>query len=74
MLLPLILALAGPEEPPDVYYGRSGKLDVRPPRIEADITIDGTLDEAEWGRAALLTGFSQYSRPTGWPPPTAPKC
>src|SRR4051794_41572092 len=65
MLLQLILALAGPGDPPDVYYGRSGHLDVRPPRIEADITIDGALDEAEWGRAALLTGFSQYSPTDG---------
>ena len=67
MLLPLILALAGPEEPPEVYYGRSGNLDVRPPRIEADITIDGALDEVAWGRAALLTGFSQFSPTDGVP-------
>ena len=67
MLLPLILALAGPEEPPAVYYGRSGNLDVRPPRIEADITIDGALDEVAWGRAALLTGFSQFSPTDGVP-------
>ena len=67
MLLPLLLALAGPEEPPEVYYGRSGNLDVRPPRIEADITIDGALDEVAWGRAALLTGFSQFSPTDGVP-------
>jgi uncharacterized protein DUF5916 len=67
MLLPLILALAGPDEPPEVYYGRSGNLDVRPPRIEADITIDGALDEVAWGRAALLTGFSQFSPTDGVP-------
>src|SRR3954464_1019383 len=67
MLLLLILALAGPEDPPDVYYGRSGHLDVRPPRIEADITIDGALDEPEWSRAALLTGFSQFSPTDGVP-------
>ena len=67
MLLPLILALAGPEDPPAVYYGRSGNLDVRPPRIEADITIDGALDEVAWGRAALLTGFSQFSPTDGVP-------
>src|SRR6188472_3384926 len=67
MLLPLILALAGPENPPEVYYGRSGNLDVRPPRIEADVTVDGVLDEAAWARAALLTGFSQYSPTDGVP-------
>ena len=67
MLLPLILALAGPEEPPEVYYGRTGNLDVRPPRIEAEVTIDGALDEVAWGRAALLTGFSQFSPTDGVP-------
>ncbi|HKU59692.1 MAG TPA: DUF5916 domain-containing protein [Gemmatimonadales bacterium] len=65
MLLPLLFALAGPEEPPEVYHGRSGNLDVRPPRIEADVTIDGVLNEPEWARAAVLTGFSQYSPSDG---------
>ena len=67
MLLPLLFALAGPDKPQEVYYGRSGRLDVRPPRIEADVTIDGALDEPQWARAALLTGFSQYSPTDGVP-------
>ncbi len=67
MLFPLLFALAGPEDPAGVYYGRSGNLDVRPPRIEADVTVDGVLDEAAWARAALLTGFSQYSPTDGVP-------
>ena len=44
----------------DVYHGRSGQLEVRVPTTDADIEIDGILDEAAWSGAALLTGFSQY--------------
>ena len=33
---------------------------VTPPRIEAEITIDGVLDEPAWAQAARLGGFSQY--------------
>ncbi|MBM4194774.1 MAG: carbohydrate binding family 9 domain-containing protein [Gemmatimonadetes bacterium] len=39
--------------------------EVRPPRIEAEVTIDGALDEATWGRAAVLSGFSQFSPQDG---------
>jgi hypothetical protein len=68
MLLPLLVALSGgPEDPSLVYHGRDGHLDVRPPRIEADATIDGLLDEPVWARAALLTGFSQFSPADGVP-------
>lgn len=68
MLLPLLIALSGgPEDPGLVYYGRAGKLEVRPPRIEAEALIDGLLDEPEWARAALLTGFSQFSPTDGVP-------
>jgi hypothetical protein len=68
MLLPLLVALAaGPEDPALVYHGRTGHLDVRPPRIEGSVTIDGVLDEPEWARAALLTGFSQFSPGDGVP-------
>lgn len=50
---------------PVVYHGRHQQLDVRVPRIEAGITVDGKLDEPEWARAALLTGFSQYAPTDG---------
>jgi Domain of unknown function (DUF5916)/Carbohydrate family 9 binding domain-like len=30
------------------------------PRVEAEVTIDGNLDEAPWEQAARLTGFYQY--------------
>src|SRR5215204_2194129 len=43
------------------YDGRSGSLDVEPPRIDQSIDIDGILDEAVWARAAVLSGFSRYA-------------
>jgi hypothetical protein len=43
-----------------VYHGRLNQLAVQPPRLDAEIGIDGDLSEAVWSQAALLTGFSQY--------------
>src|SRR5881392_4484916 len=43
-----------------VYDGHIRQLDVRVPRIEAAVHLDGVLDEDVWRQAALLTGFSQY--------------
>ena len=37
------------------------------PRIDTVITIDGSLDEPVWRRAARLTGFSQYQPVDGLP-------
>ncbi|HUQ46324.1 MAG TPA: DUF5916 domain-containing protein [Gemmatimonadaceae bacterium] len=52
----------------EVYNGRANQLRVRPPRLEeAGTTMDGRLDEAQWTRAALLTGFSQFSPSDGAP-------
>lgn len=70
MIPTLLLALAiagGPSlvETPSVYHGRKGQVAVAPPRIEASVTVDGVLDEPAWGRAALLTGFSQFSPQDG---------
>ncbi len=62
-MLSLLFALlhgAG-AEPPITYNGRARQLDVAPPRIEAAVVIDGSLDEPVWKQAALLTGFSQYA-------------
>jgi hypothetical protein len=68
MLLALLLLLhPGPADPPITYDGRAGKLSVRIPRIEQEPVIDGKLDEAEWGQAAVLTGFSQFSPSDGVP-------
>src|SRR4029078_10919517 len=41
--------------------GRGGQPPCAIPKIEADIVVDGNLDEAVWRRAAVLTGFSLYS-------------
>jgi hypothetical protein len=66
MLLPLLL-LVGETDPAATYNGREGRLDVHPPRLEAEITVDGVLDEAAWSQAALLTGFSQFAPVDGVP-------
>ena len=74
MLLALILAQALAAVVPDrpggdggVYNGRLEQLQVRPPRLEAELRVDGALDEPEWARAAILTGFSQFSPVDGRP-------
>lgn len=41
------------------YSGRAGRLEVRPPRQDAAIVIDGLLDEPVWRSAAVLAGFTQ---------------
>lgn len=50
-----------------VYSGRERQVDVAIPRAEAGIAIDGNLNEAAWGNAALLTGFSQFAPSDGRP-------
>jgi hypothetical protein len=51
-----------------VFSGRDGQLDVTVPRIQdADIDIDGRLDEATWTQAAILTDFTQYDPVEGIP-------
>ncbi|MGQ0649583.1 MAG: DUF5916 domain-containing protein [Gemmatimonadaceae bacterium] len=56
----LLLATA-----PTIHHGRQKQLDVRPPRIQAEVAIDGRLDEAPWQEAAVLTGFSRYAPSDG---------
>jgi hypothetical protein len=68
MMLPLLLALQ--LSAPDsslVFNGRQNALAVHLPRFEADVTIDGVLDELAWARASVLTGFSQFSPNDGIP-------
>jgi hypothetical protein len=69
MLRPIILSLAlgAGTDPIAVYHGRNGNLDVLPLRDEAAVVVDGKLDEAVWARAAVLTGFSQFSPVDGVP-------
>jgi hypothetical protein len=64
LILPLLsLALAVQQAGPSrVYSGRDGDLSVDAPRVESPrISVDGRLDESEWGSAAVLTGFTQYT-------------
>ncbi len=49
------------------YDGRSGSLDVEPPRIDQSIEIDGQLDEPVWSQSAILSGFSRYAPVDGAP-------
>ncbi len=50
------------------YSGIDGELRVATPRIpDAEVTVDGDLDEPVWGEAAVLTGFSQYEPVEGIP-------
>jgi hypothetical protein len=50
-----------------MYDGRSGAIEVEPPRIDQSVEIDGTLDEAAWSQAAVLSGFSRYAPVDGAP-------
>ena len=65
MLAALTSLPTSPGTPPTVYHGRRGEVAAAPPRIEASITVDGVLDEPVWARAAVLTGFSQFSPTDG---------
>jgi hypothetical protein len=60
MLPALLLLVQSVGAQQSVYDGHLRQLDVRVPRIEATVRIDGVLDEDVWRQAALLTGFSQY--------------
>jgi len=58
----LLLARVATILPPALtYIGRENQLNVPIPRIAADVTVDGKLDEPVWEQAALLTGFSEFS-------------
>ncbi|HKG34478.1 MAG TPA: hypothetical protein VKB22_12120, partial [Gemmatimonadales bacterium] len=68
MLLALLLLTTWElPDPPAVYSGRAGQVEVRVPRLEADLSVDGKLAEAVWGESAVLTGFSQFSPTDGIP-------
>src|SRR5262245_24838187 len=62
-----LLAVTHLSDPGATYSGREKKLDVPPPRIEADIALDGELGEPAWAQAAILTGFSQFQPVDGRP-------
>lgn len=54
MILPLLLALQTPA--PDSVRAKLVTI----PRLQAEATIDGRLDEPVWQQAARLDGFYQY--------------
>lgn len=65
----MALQLAG-ATPPAPTLGEpadSVRLNVEIPRRAAEVTLDGVLDEAVWGEAALLQDFYQYSPQDGIP-------
>ncbi len=49
------------------YDGRSGALDVEPPRLDQAIDVDGALAEPAWQQAAVMSGFSRYAPVDGAP-------
>ena len=51
----------------EVYSGRAHRIDVRAPRLNDTVTIDGVLDEPAWQRASVLTDFTSYSPVDGRP-------
>ncbi|HUQ80191.1 MAG TPA: DUF5916 domain-containing protein [Gemmatimonadaceae bacterium] len=65
----LALLSAASTSDPQTYNGRDGKLDVSPPRVQAETVVDGRLDEPVWAQAARLTGFSVYAPTDGRPAP-----
>jgi hypothetical protein len=68
MLLALLAALSmEPADTARVYVGRALALRVQVPRLDGPVVIDGTLDEAVWSRAAVLSGFSHFQPIDGAP-------
>jgi len=67
MLMHLLLVAALSPDSTLTYDGRANRIHVDVPRIDATANIDGNLDEPAWGRAARLTGFSQYQPVDGRP-------
>jgi hypothetical protein len=61
VVVPTVATTAADTVARTVYHGRERQLTIAVPRMEADIRVDGRLDDAAWAGAALLTGFSQYS-------------
>lgn len=62
-----LLIAATPLTAQQVHNGRARDLSVTPPRLEAAVDINGSLNEPAWQQAAMLTGFSQYRPVDGRP-------
>ncbi len=61
------LLLGGGPGPSGTYSGRANETSVAIPHLAAEVRVDGSLAEAVWGGAALLTGFSEYTPVDGQP-------
>ena len=59
MFFPLAIALLQSATPSDSVHG-AGAPTFTVPRLEAEVHIDGELDEDAWTRAVRLTGFHGY--------------
>lgn len=66
MMLSALLVFGIPQDTLQ-FDGRTQRIRVPLPRLEATITVDGLLDEPAWASAARLTGFSQYQPVDGRP-------
>jgi len=67
MFLATLVAAALLQDSSLTYDGRANRVHVDVPRIDATASIDGSLDEPVWRRAARLSGFSQYQPVDGRP-------
>jgi hypothetical protein len=67
MLVTFLLATALLQDSTLVYSGRANRTRVDVPRIDTVASIDGSLDDPVWRRAARLAGFSQYQPVDGRP-------
>jgi len=70
MILPVLLSAAAAAEAlatPPSYDGRESQLTVAIPRLEEGVSVDGSLEDSAWSRAARLSGFSQYAPVDGRP-------
>src|SRR5579884_2490505 len=54
LALALALQTAAAADSPLVYSGRAGALDVRVPRLAAQVAVDGALDEPAWRHGAVV--------------------
>ena len=70
MLIPLLgflQTLTGEPATAAAFDGRTNAIHARAPRLDAEVRIDGVLEEPVWARAIRLTGFSEFSPKDGLP-------
>ncbi|MBI4500695.1 MAG: carbohydrate binding family 9 domain-containing protein [Gemmatimonadetes bacterium] len=53
--------------PPGGYSGWHDQIQVAVPKLEAELRVDGVLDEPAWRNASRLIGFSEYRPVDGRP-------